>query len=404
MGASMAYFRYTALDKSGQAVMGAMQAATEAEVAARLVQMGYQPQSVFPAPGHATAQPAQPPRRAGRAAGVNAQAMAVFFRGFAALQKAGIAPFQALSELSARTQHPILADAAGSMAAAVRSGGRLSDAMEQFSHLFPPHVVGAVRAGELGGFLPIVLDEVALQYEQEMAFYKGIGVAKSFVWQGIIALAVAQPVFPALFPEPHWDRYLELLFLRNLPILAGLVLLARFAAARWRRPENARMRDHWALRYPVFGDLERQRALAAFVRMLHRLTSAGISPVAAWEGAVQATPNSLIRSSLGQADALIKQGMPLHEAFRATGLFATDVESLLATGIMSGQVVEMLSRVADYYQSNLDRAFSNARFWMFRLFVIAALIVTGAVIILLVKTYFDAVFSFGRSFFPELNQ
>jgi len=164
------------------------------------------------------------------------------------------------------------------------------------------------------------------------------------------------------------------------------------------------VRDRWALRYPVFGDLVRQRSLAAFVRMLYKLYTAGVSPVAAWEGAVNATPNGEIRALLGQADALIKSGMPLHEAFRTTGLFANEVESLLATGVMSGQVVEMLGRVAEYYQNNVDRAVQNARFWMFRLFIIAALVVTGAVIIVLMKTYFDAVFGFTRTFFPELNQ
>jgi len=400
----MAFFRYTALDKSGQTVMGAMQASTEAEVAARLTQMGYQPQSVFPAPGSAPARTAQATPRQPKGRNVGAQSMAVFFREFAALQRAGIAPFQALTELASRTHEPVLAETARSMAEAVHAGGRLSDAMEGFPHVFPVHVVGAVRAGELGGFLPIVLDEIALEYEQELAFYKGLGIAKAFVWQGIIALAIAQPVFPALFPEPHWGLYLRLVFLRNLPILAAIVLLARFMYARWKQPQNADVRDRWALRYPVFGDLVRQRSLAAFVRMLYKLYTAGVSPVAAWEGAVNATPNGEIRALLGQADALIKSGTPLHEAFRTTGLFANEVESLLATGVMSGQVVEMLGRVAEYYQNNVDRALQSARFWMFRLFIIAALVVTGAVIIVLMKTYFDAVFGFTRTFFPELNQ
>lgn len=400
----MALYRYEAVDKSGRTVMGAMQAPTEADVVNRLAHMGYQPLQVYAPAGSAKAGSRQTQRSVPRGRSPDAQSLAIFFRELAALQRAGIAPFQALSELASRTRQPLLAEAAGFMSQQVHGGGRISDAMEVFANVFPPHVVGAVRAGEVGGFLPVVLDEVALEYEQEMAFYKGLGIARAFVWQGLIGLAIAQPVFPALFPEPHWRLYLKLLFVRNLPILIAFVLLGKWVYAWWRRPQNSAAREHWALRVPVFGDLARQRALAAFVRMLYRLYAAGISPAAAWEAAVAATPNAPIRNRLVEAYALVKTGVPLHEAFRTTGLFANEVESLLATGVVSGQVVEMLGRVAEYYQNNVDRAFQEARFWMFRLFIIAAIVITGAILILLVKTYFNAVFDFPRTFFPELNQ
>jgi type IV pilus assembly protein PilC len=154
----------------------------------------------------------------------------------------------------------------------------------------------------------------------------------------------------------------------------------------------------------VFGDLARQKALASFVRTLRKLFNAGVGPITAWEGAMNVAPNAVIRDKLREAHGMMQNGVPLHDAFSATRLFANETEQLLATGVVSGQMVEMLDRVAEYYQDNVDRAYNSSRFWMYRIAFTSIIILVGALVITLTYTYFSSVFNFTRDYFPELNE
>src|SRR5512135_581401 len=141
----MAFYRYEAVDRAGKTVMGTMDAPTESEVTARLSQMGYEPQAVIPAPGTrarttALPTPAAQPSSASKRGGASAKDLAVFFRQFAALSRAGISLYQALDNLGPRTPQPALSKTAHEMAEAAHSGGRISDVMEQYPRLFAPHV------------------------------------------------------------------------------------------------------------------------------------------------------------------------------------------------------------------------------------------------------------------------
>jgi type IV pilus assembly protein PilC len=401
----MSFYRYEAIDRTGKTVIGTMDAADESAVSARLTQMGYHPQRILPAPTSPTrtktgAQVASSPKVAAisRLSGAGPKDMALFFRQFAALVRSGISLYQALDNLAPRTTNPALAQTAREMAETAHGGGRISDVMERYPRLYAPHVVASVRAGELGGFLEIVLDEIAYEYEQEIAFYKGMWLPKVLIIQELFVLAIVQPLFPTLLPDNRLQEYLRLVLLRNIPLLIGFLLLIRVGYVWMQEPNRRTKRDALLLRIPVFGDLARQRSLAAFVRMLRRLFAAGIGPISAWEGAMHVVPNAPIRAKLVEAYGLMRQNIPLHEAFVATGLFASQTEQLLATGVMSGQIVDMLDRVSTYYQENVQRAFDSARFWMYRLGFSVFLALSGLVLILLTKTYFDSIFKFAESF------
>jgi type IV pilus assembly protein PilC len=394
-------FRYEVADSSGKILTGAMAAPDEETVRSRLAAKGYQVVQIIPPPGYsgASASPATVPRqtqRRMRMKSVSPADRALFFRQLASLVRAGISPFAALSDLGPRLANPAMREVAATMGASAHAGATLSSAMEQYPDLFQPHHIATVRAGETGGFLEIALDEIALEAEQEQAFYKGMWLPKVLVVQELFALALVQPLFPTLFPNNEPLRYLGLVFLRNVPIAVAVMLLVRWLWGRIHAPNAAGRRDQWTLRIPVFGDLSRQRSLAAFIRMLRRLYGAGLMPINAWEGAAQVVPNSVLRTRLEDARSMMQQGVPLHEAFRATGLFASEAEQLIATGVMSGEVVEMLDRVAEYYQNNVQRALDSSRFWMYRLAFALFLAMSGAVLILMAKTYFEAVFDFTK--------
>jgi type II secretory pathway component PulF len=398
----MSFFLYEAVDRSGKVVNGTMDAQNEAMVTSRLSQMGYQAQWVKPSPNRIAGKRRTPAKTAAvtqsltsNLKGATPRENALFFRQFAALVRSGISLYQALDHLHPRTRHPSLAQTVQEMREAAHSGGRISDIMERYPRLYAPHVVGTVRAGELGGFLDIALDEIALEYEQEIAFYKGMWLPKILVAQALIAIAIGQPAFPTLFPNAQFLEFLKQVLLRNLPILGLIFLLVHLFLKRMQLPQHRERRDALALKMPAFGRLARQRSLAAFVRMLRRLYAAGASPMMAWEGAMNVVPNTVIREKLVEAHKRLETGnVPMHDAFARTGLFADETEALLATGVVSGQMVDMLDRVAEYYQDNVDRAFDNARFWMYRIGFSLFILTTGVLFIILVKNYFTGIFEF----------
>lgn len=421
----MSFFRYEALDRAGKLVMGTMDAPSESAVNARLMQMGYRPHRVAPAgnSGVAVITPNSKPSVNGTAAvrtpksgttpavsgaafqtpearmkGAKPKDLALFFRQWAALIRSGISLYESMEHLAPRTAHPTLKRTAQEMATAARNGERVSDVMIKYPRLYAPHVVASVQGGELGGFLDIVLDEIAYDYEQDVAFYKGMWLPRTLVIQQLFAVAIAQPLFPNLFPNGDYAAYARLVLLRNLPIAFAILLFVRWLVFWLALPQNRATRDRLALKVPVFGDLARQKSLASFVRMLRRLFAAGVGPIGAWEGAMNVASNSVIRAKLVEANRHIQQNVPLHDAFTMTGLFANETEQLLATGMVSGQVVEMLERVAEYYQDNVDRAFRNAQFWMKRLTITLFIVLIGAVAIIMTKSYFTSIFKFADDF------
>ena len=159
-------------------------------------------------------------------------------------------------------------------------------------------------------------------------------------------------------------------------------------------PQNDVRRDRLTLKIPVFANLSRQRSLAAFIRMLRKLYQAGVGPINAWEGAMNVAPNAVIRERLVHSYGLMQKNVPLHDAFTQTGLFANEMENLLATGMVAGQVVDMLDKIAEYYQANVDRAFSRAKYSMYHVALTTFLILIGFTICWMAYSYFAGIFNY----------
>lgn len=343
--------------------------------------------------------------------GVSTRDLMLFFQQLAQLVKSGMTVYAALDNLAPRTTNKDLSQVAQEMAQAAHSGGRISEVMEHYPYIFPDHITGTVRAGELGGFLEIVLAEISLNYEQNIALYRGSWIPKLMATQAFFMLAFVQPLFGALFRvgaggeldfAANIALYVQLVFLRNLPIAFLLYFGVKWGAKRLQTPQFRRLRDEWSLRLPPFGDLQRQVALSAFVRMLRRLYRAGVAPIHAWEGAMNTASNVVIREKLAASYTLMQQGATLPDAFEATGLFNNSIEQLLVTGHHAGQVEESLDNAATFYQEQAEESAKKARFAMLRLGVLAMLILGGAAFLWMAKTYFSGMFTAVERMFPEV--
>lgn len=333
---------------------------------------------------------------ASKLAGVSTRDMMMFFRQCASLVHSGMSIFGALDNLAPRTRNKNLAKTASEMAGAARAGGRISEVMRKYPRIYPDHIIGTVAAGETGGFIDIALEEIAYNYEQNIALYRGSWIPKLMATQSLLCLALVAFLMPAFFSHTgnvaaFVTSYLRLTLFFAVPVAAGLYVAARVAANQLQLPEFRRLRDSLSLRVPPFGDLQRQAAIAAFLRMLRRLFHAGVAPITAWEGAMNTSSNVVIRERLAASYELMQQGSTLADAFSATGLFADQVEQLVATGQQSGQVVEMLDQATDYYQEKVTEAAGKSRFMMLRLGILAMLILGGAASLWLAQSYFSGV-------------
>jgi type IV pilus assembly protein PilC len=337
--------------------------------------------------------------------GVKTRDLMLFFRQFASLVNSGFTVYGALDSLAPRTHNANLAAVAKELGEAARSGRRISEVMAHYPRIFPDHVAGMVNAGETGGFLEIALQEIADGYDRNIALYRGAWVPKLMATQAFFLLFLMQPLFTSLFNQFDMTEgvklYFRLVLFRNLPIAFALYFAMLYVAKRAQLPQFRRKRDEIGLKMPAFGDLQRQVAIEAFLKMLSRLYHAGVSPIQAWEGAMNTASNVVIREKLASSYELMQRGASLSDAFTATGLFTDQVEQLVFTGQQSGQVVEMLDQATAYYREKADEAAGKSKFMMFRLGLLVLLIFGGATVAWLAHTYFAGIFHYVDSNFGE---
>jgi type IV pilus assembly protein PilC len=406
----MPTYRFEAVDETtGRPVMGTLQANDEQSLQQLLRARGFVVQRII-SKSDSPAQPAAPSQRTDRRAEratASLHARAVFFRQLASLLRAGNNPIQSLSQIADQPSMPeSLQAAARAMLANAHLGQPLSEAMERFPRLFAPHVVGMFRAGELGGSLDVICDEIATHYEQEHALWRKLWIPRLLLLNGIGMLLLVLPLFPAFYygmargdVSQFYQRYVVLLLTRSLPIFLAVMFVTVGVWWFLDLPANRRWKDAVVMRLPVFGALNRQRALAVFLRTLHRMFAAGVPAISAWEAAAPSAGNVFVREKLIEALPIIRQGQSIDRALQATGLFDWETISLVAAGQQSGEIAAMLDRVASYHEENLRERYQRASFALIRIGCLGTLILGGAAMLWMVYTYFNGMFRFVDEFF-----
>jgi type II secretory pathway component PulF len=338
---------------------------------------------------------------ASKLGGVPTRDLMFFFQQLTSLVKSGMTIYTALENLGPRTKNANLSKVAREMAEAAHAGRRISEVMGHYPRIFPGHITGMVGAGELGGFLEIALAEIAQNYEQDVALYRGAWLPKLLTSQALLGIPVVIPVgylfdhgFDIMAGVKDYLIHEAIIF----PIFLLAYFLLKILVRYVQLPHLRHFRDYWALRLPPFGSLSRQAALFNFVKMLRKLYHAGVAPIHAWEGAMYTASNVVIRDKLADAYHLMQRGSSLADAFTATGLFADNVEQLMITGQHSGEVVESLDRAAVIYDERVQEARNKSRMLVLRLSIWTMVVVGLLAMGFLTKSYMMGLF---RMVFPE---
>ncbi|MFQ6133574.1 MAG: type II secretion system F family protein [Armatimonadota bacterium] len=306
--------------------------------------------------------------------------LAACFRQLAALFKAGVAPAAAFDALQERVGSGRLRRVLRRMRDQAATGKTLSGAMAEFDHVFGPFAPAMLAVGERTGRLDVVCEQVADQYETEMAMDRATMLQRLYFWV-LLVVALPLPKLNLLIDAESFangvQRYTDHLTHVILPIYVGLLV----GGQALRLGLNARplwgVRDWLALHNPLTGGIRWRAAMARFARTAAAMYEAGVPPADAAEAAALATGSRPIsRAILPHAYALRHQGT-LSGALAASGQLSGTEVGVIATGEESGTLPEGLTKLAERFESE-----KNMRMKVLGTSALLLTLAAGAVLVL----------------------
>jgi len=307
---------------------------------------------------------------------VSKKALSVFTRQFSTMLNAGLPLLTCLEILAKQTDSQGLRRVLNEVRGDVEGGLSLADALRRQPKVFDNLYVNMVESGETGGALDVILGRLANYLEKSVALNRKIRGA--MIYPAIISLvAVGCISVMLLFVIPILAKMYQgsgtslpgiTLFLVGLsnflkiafvPIVIGVVLLYTLIQ-RWHKTESgAKAIDPIFLKLPVFGDLTRKQSIARFSRTLSTLLSSGVPIIDALEITAKSAGNWVIEDAILKARVSIKGGENIADPLSKTAVFPPMVTQMIAIGEASGGLDEMLSKVADFYDEEVDQAVEN---------------------------------------------
>jgi type IV pilus assembly protein PilC len=362
-------YAYKVRDKAGKVVEGALDADSEQLLVAKLRSMGFIPIDVKEQKSETLSRDVKIPGLSAR--NVKLKDVAVFSRQFATMINSGLSLLRALYILAEQTENAKLADIVNQVRIDVEQGASLSAALAKHPRAFSRLYVSMVRAGEVGGVLDTVLLRLAETIEKQVELRRKVKSAMTYpLVVAVLVLVIVTamllfiiPMFKGLYkqlggklPMPTQLLIDVSSFVRNLWYL---IFIAEFAAVvgfrRWINSDDGRKRwDAIKLRVPVFGPLVRKTALARFSRTLSALVRSGVPILEALEIVSDTAGNHVVATAVLDAQSAVKQGEPLAARLENHSVFPPMVVQMMSVGEETGAVDEMLDKIADFYDQEVE--------------------------------------------------
>ena len=298
--------------------------------------------------------------------------LSIFARQFATMLSSGLPILRCLSILSEQTQNPTLRDILSTVTSDVERGDSLSEAMVKHKE-FPPLMISMIRAGEVGGFLDTTMLQLAESFESDVMLRGKIKAALTYpIAVAIIAVLIAiamlifvVPIFSEMFASFGGSLPAPTQFLVNAsnaiknPLISLPILVVIVAGAWWyrRNKHNSRVRnvvDPLKFRIPVFGGLFQKIALARFARTLSTLLAAGVPVLTALDIVGDTAGNIVISRAVTAVKESVRQGSGMATPLAEHPVFPEMVIQMIAVGEDTGSVDQMLRKVADFYDQEVE--------------------------------------------------
>jgi general secretion pathway protein F len=360
-------FEYEALNGSGKAVRGIIDAESARTARAKLKSQGVYPTGIREESA-ALAERAPAFRLFSR---VRAKDLAQVYRQMATLLEAGIPLVSCLSALIDPSAHSPLRTALTRIRERVREGSSLADALTDHPRIFSGLFVGLVRAGEVSGTLALTLSRWADFSEHQVALRQRIRAALTYpAFMFVIGLGVlffllafvvptVTKIFSDLGQSLPWPTLILIAvsdFLNRFWWAVGaVVILLGFWLRKYLRSESGGLLwDRLKLRLPLVRELHRRLAVSRWARTLATLLSGGLPLLQALEFSQDVTGNRLFSRALGEAKERIREGEEMAPSLKAGGLFPSVVLEMVAVGEKSGFLARMLEKVASSLENEAE--------------------------------------------------
>jgi general secretion pathway protein F len=375
----MPAYRYIAVDPSGRQVQGDLQVDSLRDASQALAAQNLKVIKIEPGPNPPTAslplaqaaasRSQAPLPTVVRTAPSTYRQLFLTFSQLASYLRSGVPPQQAFSDLASRAPSKAIGDSFLTVKEMASQGKAISDGLELYPDLYPPHVVGVIRAGEQGGFLPDAASQVAQQTEESMNFERPfwwvrvVAISSFFILPIAWALVRAAldtwgvqdraggsaPGLAVLLQESK--KYLTGTVL-PLFILFGLVLV--LGGWLWKKTKLRQARHTLAFAVPLFRKRAIHEGSTTFTWALSNLAKAGVLPFRAWALAVECVPNVVFQNKLRRIGKLMGERTPLSKALKDSHAFPKEYAMIVQTGEMTGSVPQALMDAAKMSRAEFE--------------------------------------------------
>jgi type IV pilus assembly protein PilC len=410
----MPKFHYIALDQNGQEVAGELEASTESEAINLLRQSQLYPTQVAQegkgdaavkkrAKSTASSKGKGKVVKAGANSKVKSKTLMIFTRQLATLIDSGLPLLRGLTVLARQEPTPMMKSTISTLAENVQTGSTFSETLSQYPKIFNKLYVNMVKAGELGGVLEIVLNRLA-EYQEKAQKLKNKVMAAMIYPVIVMLIAMLIMVFLMLVIVPRFEKIFEdMLGDKNkLPELTKFVI----GFSRWMQDYflylaiggfiffigwrmfaattvGRRAIDSWKLKLPLFGDVQRKTAISRFTRTLGTLVTSGVPILQALNITRETAGNMIISDAIVKVHDAVKEGESMVAPLESSNVFPPMVISMVDVGEETGQLPEMLLKIADVYEDEVDNAVSALTSMLEPLMIVVLALVVGTIVMAL---------------------
>ena len=400
----MAKFKYTALDKEGREMSGVIESTSESRARKELSAQGLTVSRMAEVTIQADKKTASAKKRRKPliGTGVSRENVTIFSRQLATLLKAGLPLLRSLEVIERQEKNPFFKDIITQLAESVRTGNKFSEGLAQHPKVFDRLYINMAKAGEAGGVLDVVLDRLSTFQEKAM---KTTNKVKSAMVYPIVIMTVAIAIVAILmiFVIPQFQQiFADMLggaampaltqriidisdFMRTNYIATILIVVGVIVGIKliFKTKMGIRAWDAFTLRAPKIGDLVMKSVVARFTRTFGTLLASGVPILEAITITKGTIKNSLVSDALERVHDRVRDGEPLATPLDQQKLFPTMVTSMVEVGEETGQLAEMLNRIADNYDEEVDNSVGAITSVIEPIMIVFLAVIVGTIVVAL---------------------
>jgi type IV pilus assembly protein PilC len=417
----MPKYNYVAMDAHGKETKGTLEVATQNEAIGRVKEMGLFPTKIVEVdknkekakPGDKKAKPAKGKKAGGKKGGVNlnikipglsgkvkSKVLTTFTRQLATLVDAGLPLLRGLRVLEKQERNATLKGIIAELALSIEGGSTFSEGLAQHPKVFNRLFVNMVKAGELGGVLEVVLNRLS-EFMEKAQKIKGKVIAAMFYPVAVLVVATAilmilmvkvvpsfKSVFEGMLEGSQLPAFTRLVLgisdmikdhivwtaaiLAVVFVIFSLFIRTKFGRLVW---------DKFKLKMPVLGPVISKVAISRFTRTLGTLVSSGVPILQALTIVKETAGNVVVSNAVNSVHESVKEGETITAPLEASGIFPPMVISMVDVGEQTGALPEMLLKIADNYDDEVDNAVAAMTSLLEPIMIVFLAVIVGSIVI-----------------------